>query len=119
MSTTQLDDRLDLVFHALADRTRRALIRRLASTGPAKITDLAEPFRMSLPAVSKHLRVLESAKLVTREIDGRIHRCAFVPEPLATAEVWLEGYRSFWEGTLDALADFVEKPKRGRKRKAR
>jgi DNA-binding transcriptional ArsR family regulator len=102
---------LDLVFHALADRTRRALIKRLAE-GPLKITDLAEPFEMSLPAVSKHLRVLESAHLVSRTIDGRIHRCALIPEPLARAELWLDRYRSFWEDTLDALALYVEKSKR-------
>jgi DNA-binding transcriptional ArsR family regulator len=113
------DDRLDLVFHALADRTRRELIRRLAADGPAKITDLAEPFRMSLPAVSKHLRVLESAQLVSRAIDGRIHRCTLVPEPLAEADVWLEGYRSFWERTLDALAEYVEQPGRRRGKKSK
>jgi DNA-binding transcriptional ArsR family regulator len=113
---TSADDRLDLVFHALADRTRRELIRRLAANGPAKITDLAEPFKMSLPAVSKHLRVLESARLINRAVDGRIHRCTFVPEPLAQAENWLDGYRSFWEGALDALANYVEQPKQRRHR---
>ena len=118
--SSAVDDRLDLVFHALSDRTRRALIRRLAAEGPSKITDLAEPFRMSLPAVSKHLRVLESARLVSRAIDGRIHRCALVPASLEQADVWLESYRSFWESTLDSLAEYAERlPRKGRKKKPR
>jgi DNA-binding transcriptional ArsR family regulator len=108
---------LDRVFHALADRTRRALIKRLRD-GPLKITDLAEPFEMSLPAVSKHLRVLENAQLVSRTIDGRIHQCALAPGPLASADQWLDGYRTHWEETLDALARYVEKPK-PRKKAAR
>ena len=78
------------------------------------ITDLAEPFAMSLPAVSKHLRVLEGAGLVVRAVDGRIHRCALAPEPLRTAEQWLDCYRSFWENTLDALASYVERQKKKR-----
>src|SRR5688500_9326185 len=101
------DDRLDLVFRALADRTRRRLLARLARV-PAKITDLAAPFDMSLPAVSKHLRVLERARLVRRTIDGRVHLCAIDPRPLARAERWLAERRSFWESTLEALARHVE-----------
>ena len=65
---------------------------------------------MSLPAVSKHLRVLESAGLVARVVDGRIHRCSFAPEPLRDVEAWLAHYRAFWSDQLDALADFVERP---------
>jgi DNA-binding transcriptional ArsR family regulator len=112
------DDRLDLVFHALSDRTRRALLKRL-SEGPAMVTELAAPFAMSLPAVSKHLRVLERAKLVERSVSGRVHRCSFGPTPLKEVERWLDRYRAFWEGTLDALANYVEKdgtptkPKKG------
>jgi DNA-binding transcriptional ArsR family regulator len=102
-----LDDRLDLVFQALADRTRRALLARLARA-PLKITDLAAPFDMSLPAVSRHIRVLERARLVRRAIDGRVHRCSLRAEPLRDAKAWLEHYRSFWEDTLDALANHVE-----------
>ena len=102
------DDRLDLVFQALADRTRRALLARLARK-PLKITDLAEPFEMSLPAVSRHIRVLERARLVHRTIDGRVHRCSLSAEPLQSAEAWLARYRPFWEGTLDALASYVER----------
>lgn len=101
------DDRLDAVFHALADRTRRSLLARL-SGGPTKITTLAEPFEMSLPAVSKHLRVLERAGLVERAIDGRVHRCSLNAAPLEEIERWVDHYREFWSGTLDALARYVE-----------
>jgi|SRR5277367_1938616 len=109
---TSTDDRLDRVFHALADRTRRSLLRRLAR-GPAMVTELAEPFAMSLPAVSKHLRVLEVARLVTRKVDGRVHRCSLDPEALSDVEGWLRERREFWEQALDALANHVG-PKRGR-----
>lgn len=101
------DDRLDLVFHALSDRTRRALLGRLTE-GPAMVTTLAQPFDMSLPAVSKHLRVLERAGLVTRTISGRVHRCSIGLEPLADVERWLERTRAFWDGRLADLADYVE-----------
>ena len=74
-SKNQSDDRLDLVFRALGDRTRRALLARLAEK-PAMVTELAEPFAMSLPAVSRHIRVLERARLVVRKVDGRVHRCS-------------------------------------------
>ncbi|MBI3993190.1 MAG: helix-turn-helix transcriptional regulator [Candidatus Lambdaproteobacteria bacterium] len=101
------EDRLDAVFHALAHRTRRALLARLRQ-GPAKVTDLAEPFDMSLPTVSKHIKVLERAALVRRAVDGRIHRCTLAAEPLADVEQWLEHYREFWRGTLEALARYAE-----------
>lgn len=96
------DDRLDRVFHALSDRTRRALMARLRQ-GPAPVTALAAPFAMSLPAVSKHLKVLEGAGLITRTIDGRVRRCALGVVPLADADRWLSHYRNFWEDTLAAL----------------
>jgi DNA-binding transcriptional ArsR family regulator len=101
------DDRLDLLFRALGDRTRRALLARLAEK-PAMVTELAEPFAMSLPAVSRHIRVLERARLVVRKVDGRVHRCALDPAPLKSAEAWLSHYRQFWEGQLAALARYVE-----------
>jgi DNA-binding transcriptional ArsR family regulator len=101
------DDRLDAVFHALGDRTRRALLARLASR-PAMITELAHPFAMSLPAVSRHIRVLEGAGLVTRSVDGRMHRCSLNPKPFKTIEGWLIHYRKFWEDNLAALANYVE-----------
>ena len=101
------DDRLDLVFHALANRTRRALLNRLKS-GSAKVTELAEPFGMSLNAISKHLVVLERAGLINRSIEGRVHRCTLDAGPMAGAEEWLNGYETFWSGNLDSLARFVE-----------
>src|SRR5262245_36899096 len=100
-------DRLDLVFGALADRTRRRLVQRLARA-PATIAELAAPFDMSLPAVSKHIRVLERAGIVRRAIDGRIHRCSLDGRHLRPALSWLEHYRGFWDDTLAALAEFVE-----------
>jgi DNA-binding transcriptional ArsR family regulator len=101
------EDRLDAVFHALGDRTRRALLARLASR-PARITELARPFDMSLPAVSRHIRVLESAGLIARSVDGRVHQCSLAAAPMKTADAWLDRYRGFWEGSLDALARLVE-----------
>ena len=101
------DDRLDAVFHALGDRTRRALLARLAKR-PAMVTELAQPFAMSLPAVSRHIRVLEGADLVTRSVDGRVHQCSLNTAPLTIIEGWLRLYRPFWEGTLDALAQYAE-----------
>jgi DNA-binding transcriptional ArsR family regulator len=101
------DAKLDRVFRALGNRTRRALLARLTH-GPAMITELAAPFRLSLPAVSRHIRVLESARLVKRTVDGRVHRCALRAVPLRQAEQWIDHYRRFWEGTLDSLARYVE-----------
>lgn len=101
------DDRLDVVFQALGDRTRRALLARLA-TKPAMITELAKPFAMSLPAVSRHIRVLEAAGLLRRAVDGRMHRCSLNAAPLGTAEDWLSRYRRFWEGKLEQVARYVE-----------
>jgi DNA-binding transcriptional ArsR family regulator len=101
------DAQLDRIFRALGDRTRRALLASLARR-PAMITELAAPFRMSLPAVSRHIRVLERACLVKRTVDGRVHRCALRAVPLREAEQWLLHYRRFWTGTLDALARYVE-----------
>jgi DNA-binding transcriptional ArsR family regulator len=103
------DDRLDWIFHALSDRTRRRLLGRL-TRGPAMVTELAKPFDLSLPAVSRHIKVLERARLIVRAVDGRIHRCSLDAQSLQTAEAWLERYRHFWEGTLDSLARYVEEP---------
>jgi DNA-binding transcriptional ArsR family regulator len=100
---------LDSTFAALSDATRRGILARLA-TGQASVTDLAEPYQMSLPAVSKHLRVLESAGLVTRRKDGRVQRCQLVAEPMKTAADWIEHYRRFWDAQLDSLAKFLEQP---------
>jgi len=102
-----LDEQLDSVFHALSDRTRRDLLRRL-TRGPAVITELKEPYEMSFAAVSKHLKVLESANLISRKIDGRFQRCTLTATPMQKADRWLREYTAFWEGTLDSLAEFVE-----------
>src|SRR5581483_5753114 len=97
---------LDQVLGAIADQTRRQLLNRLAAE-PATITELAAPFAMSLPAVSKHLRVLERAGLIRREIDGRIHRCFIVPERLQSVQAWLDNTRAYWEQSLDSLERHV------------
>ena len=107
--TIQQDD-LDRVFHALSDRTRRAVLDILAE-GPAMITEIAAPFDLTLPAVSKHIRVLEEARLVEREIDGRVHRCSLAAAPLRDVERWIADRRVFWERSLDSLARFVEREK--------
>jgi DNA-binding transcriptional ArsR family regulator len=106
-ATKKKDDHLDAVFSALADPTRRRMLRHL-SRGEASITELAEPFEMTLPAVSKHLRVLESAGLVRRRRDGWYHRCRLDPRPLHEAAAFLERWRPFWEQTLEQLARHVE-----------
>jgi DNA-binding transcriptional ArsR family regulator len=98
---------LDATFGALADPTRRAILARLAR-GEAMVTELAEPFDVSLPAISKHLRVLESAGLLEREIDGRVHRCRLAAEPMKDAAAWIAQYRAFWETQFDALAKYLE-----------
>ncbi|MGH2404263.1 MAG: ArsR/SmtB family transcription factor [bacterium] len=98
---------LDTTFAALADPTRRAILARL-SGGEASVTTLASPHRMSLPAVSKHLRVLERAGLLTRRKDGRIHRCRLAGAPLRDAAGWLARYRQFWETQFDSLARHLE-----------
>jgi DNA-binding transcriptional ArsR family regulator len=103
----QNEDRLDRILHALADRTRRRLLKRL-SQGPARISELARPFRMTRVAVSKHIRVLEHARLVSRAVDGRVHTCTLEAAPLAELEEWLSGYRAFWSEKLEALARYVE-----------
>lgn len=100
-------ERLDATFAALADPTRRAILARLAA-GEASVTELAAPFRMSQPAVSKHLRVLERAGLISRGREAQRRPRRIEPKPLAEASGWLEEYRQFWEGRfqrLDALLD--------------
>jgi len=102
--------RMDLTFSALSDPTRRAILDRLAR-GQASVTDLAEPFRMSLPAVSKHLRVLERAGLMARSKEGRVHRLRLVAKPLKDAAEWIARYRAFWEAQFDALEDYLKNMK--------
>jgi DNA-binding transcriptional ArsR family regulator len=98
---------LDRVFAALADPTRRAILARV-SRGEVTVGELAEPFAMSRPAISKHLDVLERAGLVHRIPDGRVNRCRFDAGPMRSAEEWMEQYRQYWEGQLDALARYLE-----------
>ena len=97
---------LDATFAALADPTRRAILARLAA-GEASVGELAEPFDMSLPAVSKHLKVLEQAGLMERRRDGRSFICRMEAAPLDDAREWIERQRAFWEGSLDQLANYL------------
>ena len=99
---------LDSTFAALSDATRRGILARLAQQGETSVSDLAAPYKTSLPAVSKHLRVLEHAGLVSRQKDGRVHRCRLRAEPMKNAAAWIEHYRQFWEAQLDSLARYLE-----------
>lgn len=101
-------DRLSSTFAALADPTRRAILARLAK-GDAAVGDLAAPFDMSLPAVSRHLKVLENAGLIERRIEAQWRLCSLRGTELRHAHGWLERYRRFWEEGLDRLAELIEK----------
>ena len=112
-------DRLSATFAALADPTRRAILARLVS-GESSVSELAEPFDMSLPAVSKHLKVLERAGLIARGREAQWRPCRLDAGPLKDAAEWLERYRKFWEQSLDRLDDYlkqlqVKERKHGRK----
>jgi DNA-binding transcriptional ArsR family regulator len=117
-------DALSATFAALADPTRRAILARLAS-GETSVSKLAEPFAMSLPAVSKHLRVLERAGHIARGRDAQMRPCRIEPQALKTVDAWLEEYRRLWEQRLDRLDDYLktlqaqanEKPKAKRREK--
>jgi DNA-binding transcriptional ArsR family regulator len=106
---------LDRVFAALSDPTRRSIIHRLC-VGPASVGELAAPLDMSLNAVSKHVKVLETAGLVKREVEGRTHHIYLNPEPLEEAERWVNQYRQFWEARLDSLESWLARPKKGEKK---
>jgi DNA-binding transcriptional ArsR family regulator len=101
---------LDRVFHALAHPARRAMLGRLAR-GEWNLSELAAPLRMSFPAASKHVRVLERARLVRRRVVGRMHFCRIEAKPLGEANEWLEEYRRFWEGSFERLDDLLEELK--------
>lgn len=107
---------LDRIFGALADPTRREILRRLGARS-ATINEIAEPFSISLNAISKHVMVLERAGLVRREVKGREHYCWIEPRPLREAEEWLEHYREFWEQRLDALEVYVAKKFKAQKKR--
>ncbi len=99
-------DQLDRTFAALADPTRRAMLARLAD-GEATVTQLAEPFPISMPAISKHLRVLERAGLVSRSRDAQRRPCRLREEPLRDAAEWIERHRAFWDASFDRLGDHL------------
>ena len=107
--TPNTEDQLDEVFHALANRTRRALVRTLADDGPARVSELAEPHGMSLAAVSKHLFVLERAGLIRRTRDGHVQSCVLEPAAMASIDGWLGAYRHFWNRQFDRLNSYVTK----------
>lgn len=118
---------LDTTFGALADPTRRAILSTLMQ-GQASISELARPHRMSLPAVLKHVRVLERAGLVSQSKNGRTRFCQLAAEPLKQAEDWISCYRAFWEGTFDSLERYLAEqkakedqkwPRRNRSRESR
>jgi DNA-binding transcriptional ArsR family regulator len=109
---------LNRTFAALADPTRRRILAHLAQ-GDRCVTDLAQPHAMSLPAVSKHLRVLEKAGLIRRRRYGRVHELKLEAKPMKQAVRWIEEYRKFWEGSLDRLADYLEKTNKQAGKKGR
>src|SRR5229473_6994846 len=111
-------DRLDATFAALADPTRRAILARLAN-GAAPVTELAEPFAMTQPAISKHLKVLERAGLITRLREAQRRPCRLDAVPLAEATAWLAEYRRFWEGSFQRLDALLDDMKTMEKKRAR
>jgi DNA-binding transcriptional ArsR family regulator len=104
--TTQQDQKLDAIFAALSDATRRLILMHLAS-GPTSVNDIAAPYAMSLTAVSKHLKVLERAGLVTRERQGRVYLFRVDPEALATGNGWIEHMLGFWNESLENLESYL------------
>ena len=113
---TRNEKNLDEVFHALADTTRRKILRMIADR-EYKVTELAKPFDMSLNAISKHLKVLERAGLLNRTVDGRVHRCAMNHEPLHKAADEIEYYKKFWESRLDDLEKFLHEASQNKESK--
>lgn len=109
-----MNDRLNETFGALADSTRRAILARLAS-GEASVTELAEPFAMSLPAISKHLKVLERAGLISRGREAQWRPCRLEAGPLRDIAGWLNDYRRFWESSFDRLDDYLQQLKKEKK----
>jgi len=102
-----MNDSISSTFSALADPTRRAILARLA-LGETSVSELAEPFKISMPAVSKHLRVLETAGLITRSRNAQLRPCKLKPEPLREAAAWLDEYRNFWEQSFDRLDEYLK-----------
>ena len=106
-------DSLSATLSALADPTRRAILARLA-LGQSSVTELAQPFAMSLPAVSKHLKVLERAHLIERSRDAQWRPCRLAPAPLKDVDAWLEQYRRLWDERLDRLGQYLKEIQKGR-----
>ena len=100
-------EQLDRSFFALSDPTRRAIIGNLAAKGTCSVLQLAEPFQMSLPAISKHLKLVENANLISRERIGRVHYLSLRPDTMREANEWLATYERFWKGKLDALENYI------------
>jgi DNA-binding transcriptional ArsR family regulator len=113
-----MSDPLSITFSALADPTRRAILARLAS-GEASVTELAEPFEMTMPAISKHLKVLERAGLIARGREAQWRPCRLEAGPLKDVAQWVEHYRTFWEESLDRLDDYLRELKTQGKKKRR
>lgn len=111
------NERLDAIFAALADPTRRAILHRL-KRGEATVTELAQPFDMSQPAISKHLKVLERGGLVSRHRDAQRRPAALEAEPLKEVAAWLEEYMRFWSGSFDRLDGYLERMKSDQRRNA-
>jgi DNA-binding transcriptional ArsR family regulator len=105
---------LDQTFNALADPTRRAILMRLAR-GDATVGELARPFEISLPAISRHLKVLEEASLISNEREGKHRRCRLKPAALTSAQEWLEFHRRFWSGSFERLASHLKTSTRSKK----
>ena len=118
VNNTSASDRLNAAFGALADPTRRAILARLAS-GQCSVTELAEPFDMSLPAVSKHLKVLESAGLIARGRDAQWRPCRLEPRPFRDIDKWLQRYRRFYEESYERLDDYLDHLKKKEKKHGR
>ncbi len=111
-------DQLSITFAALADPTRRAILAYLAQ-GEASVSELAQPFQMSLPAISKHLKVLERAGLIARSRKAQWRPCRLEAEPLKDAADWIEQYRQFWEQSFDRLDDYLQELQAKEKKKGR
>lgn len=101
---------LDRTFHALGDESRRRMLTKLATDGACTASELGSPFDSAQPTISKHIKVLEKAGLVRREIDGRVHRFRLIRQPLDEAEDWIKRHKQFWESTLERLEGFVLNP---------
>ncbi len=110
--------RLDRVFHALAHPARRAIVRQL-SLGERSLSELASPLKMTFPAATKHVRVLEAAKLVRRRVAGREHRCSLLASPLEDAMLWTEQFRQHWEVQFEALDSLLDEMKSDERKAAR